>query len=153
VVYLSATLVAPSLIHGVGCFPQGEPIEKNVFAIFAQGPRALHKCRKICEAFGAHIYPISLSIAERQQLRQELTSRMSDLSAVIARGRERVTAVLEELSMVLPEWHEVLIKEKAIYHTMNLFNYDIGRQCLIAEAWCPSYAVQDILIALRRANV
>lgn len=36
-----------------------------------------------------------------------------------------------------------------IYHTMNKFNYDVGRRCLIAEGWCPVDTTRDIQLALR----
>jgi vacuolar-type H+-ATPase subunit I/STV1 len=45
------------------------------------------------------------------------------------------------------------LQEKAIYHNMNMFNYDIGRKCLIAEGWCPTTATEEIQLALRRATV
>eukprot|EP01089_Gocevia_fonbrunei_P016033 TRINITY_DN4881_c0_g1_i4.p1 TRINITY_DN4881_c0_g1~~TRINITY_DN4881_c0_g1_i4.p1 ORF type:complete len:520 (-),score=104.41 TRINITY_DN4881_c0_g1_i4:68-1627(-) len=35
---------------------------------------------------------------------------------------------------------------------MNMFNYDIGRRCLIAEGWCPVMATNDVQDALKRAN-
>jgi vacuolar-type H+-ATPase subunit I/STV1 len=50
-------------------------------------------------------------------------------------------------------WKAKVVKEKAIFHTMNLFNYDVGRKCLIAEGWCPSGMIENVQFALRRATV
>ena len=36
---------------------------------------------------------------------------------------------------------------------MNMFDYDIGRKCLIAEAWCPTFAVPQVRVAIQRASV
>ena len=44
-------------------------------------------------------------------------------------------------------------KEKAIYHTMNFFNYDVNRKCLIAEGWCASNDISIIQHALKNATV
>jgi len=38
-------------------------------------------------------------------------------------------------------------KMKAIYHTLNMFNMDVTKKCLIAECWVP---VQD-LAGVRKA--
>jgi V-type H+-transporting ATPase subunit a len=32
-----------------------------------------------------------------------------------------------------------------------MFNYDLGRRCLIAEGWCPKTATEDVQLALRKA--
>lgn len=39
-------------------------------------------------------------------------------------------------------------KMKAIYHTLNLFNMDVTKKCLIGECWLPvkdRYIVQQAL--------
>ena len=41
----------------------------------------------------------------------------------------------------------------AIYHTLNLFNFDVTQRALIAEGWCPVANMEDIVGALRRGQV
>jgi V-type H+-transporting ATPase subunit a len=60
--------------------------------------------------------------------------------------------VLEDIGHNLKSWKEKVLKEKSIYHTMNMFNYDIGRKCLIAEGWCPRTATEKIVNAMRQAT-
>lgn len=57
------------------------------------------------------------------------------------------------ISENLNAWTTIVRKEKAIYDTMNLFNYDSSRKCLIAEGWCPSYDMPLIQQALKNATV
>ena len=47
---------------------------------------------------------------------------------------------------------KVVRREKAIYHTLNMFSIDVTRKCLVAEGWCPVSAKAQIQEALFRAN-
>jgi V-type H+-transporting ATPase subunit a len=45
-----------------------------------------------------------------------------------------------------------LKKEKAIYHTLNMFSLDVTKKCLIAEGWSPVFATSKVQDALHRAT-
>lgn len=60
---------------------------------------------------------------------------------------------LLKVSENVTAWTTIVRKEKAIYHIMNLFNYDINRKCLIAEGWCPSNDIALVQQALKEATV
>jgi V-type H+-transporting ATPase subunit a len=53
----------------------------------------------------------------------------------------------------LASWQDVVRKEKLIYETLNLFNFDLRRKTLIAEGWCPSRDIPTIQLALKHATV
>lgn len=63
--------------------------------------------------------------------------------------RTSLSAIADQLD----DWRTRITKEKAIYHHLNMFNYDLGRQCLIADAWCPTKRIDDVHAALRVATV
>lgn len=130
----------------------GEMLEKNVFIIFFQGERLQAKIKKICESFGATLYPCPETENERTELLQQVSGRLADLDVVLERSHEHRKQVLSGVATHLQTWKAKVLKEKAIYHTMNMFNFDIGRKCLIAEGWCPQTATDDIQLALRRAT-
>jgi len=64
----------------------------------------------------------------------------------------RRRAVLTQIARKLSHWFKKVQKEKAIAHTLNKFNYDLGRRCLIGEGWCPTEAIESITHALRKAR-
>jgi V-type H+-transporting ATPase subunit a len=130
----------------------GEEQEKNAFIIFFQGERLQSKIKKICESFGATVYPCPENGRERGELLKQVSSRLQDLDVVLARTHEHRKQVLSSVAVHIQVWKAKVLKEKAIYHTMNMFNYDVGRKCLIAEGWCPQVATEDIQLALRRAT-
>jgi V-type H+-transporting ATPase subunit a len=129
-----------------------ELVDKLVFIIFFQGDRAESKVKKICESFGANLYPCPDSSQERREMFNQVETRLDDLDVVLERSLDHRKKVLLDIATHIEDWKVQVVKEKSIYHNMNLFNYDVGRKCLIAEGWCPLTATEDIQDALKRAN-
>mmetsp|Transcript_1664 Transcript_1664/g.5908 ORF Transcript_1664/g.5908 Transcript_1664/m.5908 type:complete len:860 (-) Transcript_1664:40-2619(-) len=133
----------------------GDSVEKSVFFILYTGTRSETKIRKLCEAFGANIYDCPKDEEERTAKLAETRNQEQDASNVLERTRDSNVRLLREVRGNLDNWKIMVMKEKAIYHTMNLFNYDSGRRCLIAEGWCPTDAqdMEAIHEALRNGNL
>ncbi|RIA99172.1 V-type ATPase family [Glomus cerebriforme] len=129
-----------------------EILEKNVFIIFAHGKEILNKIKKISESLGATLYPVDDSSDRRKDSLQEFNARIEDLNSVLQNTNNARRAELLKVADDLTSWTTLIRKEKAIYHTMNLFNYDANRKCLIAEGWCPSNDINQIQQALRTAT-
>ncbi|BFZ60517.1 H(+)-transporting V0 sector ATPase subunit a [Saitoella coloradoensis] len=126
-----------------------EQIEKNVFIIFAHGPQILSKIRKISEALGADLYEVDEDPQERRRQVEEVNTRLDDINAVLSNTRNTMYAELRMIAETLTSWLTIVKKEKAIYHTLNLFNYDQNRKTLIAEGWCPTENLGLVQNALR----
>ena len=45
-----------------------------------------------------------------------------------------------------------ILKEKGIFHTLNLFRYDVGGKTLIAEGWVPEEDIERVGAATCRAT-
>lgn len=61
--------------------------------------------------------------------------------------------LLASAAVNLSSWFIKVRKLKAIYHTLNMFNFDVTSRCLIGECWCPADELGDIRLALQRGTV
>ena len=115
----------------------GDLVFKSVFIVFYSGHRSQDKVAKICDAFGANRYNYPSNFATRTSLLSEVQTRIDDLQHVIETSTLHRREKLDALSMRIGAWRTFLMKRKAVYRTLNMWNYDITRKCLIAEGWCP----------------
>jgi V-type H+-transporting ATPase subunit a len=128
-----------------------ELVEKNVFTIFAHGQHILAKIRKIAEALDATIYPVDYE--HRTAEITECNVRLEDITSVLMNTKNVLHAELRLLSTNLSEWFILIRKEKAIYTTLNNFEFDPMRKTLIAEGWIPSNDLTDVQASLRHISV
>lgn len=142
--YMNQTQIDEPILNPLN----GESVSKNVFIIFATGSELLAKIKKISEALGATIFPLSQSAEKRSEDLLEVSARLEDLNNVLFNSAQARRMELVRLSQNIEAWRVIIKKEKMIYHTMNLFNHDTTRKCLIAEGWCPTASVQSIQYAL-----
>ncbi|KAL1507975.1 hypothetical protein AB1Y20_007577 [Prymnesium parvum] len=114
-----------------------ELIFKSVFIVFFSGTRTQDKVAKIADAFGANRYNYPAKYATRQQLLAEVQTRIDDLQHVIQTTVQHRNDKLRTLARQVVAWRSFVMKRKAVYRILNMWNYDITRKCLIAEGWCP----------------
>ncbi|CAA0816850.1 V-type proton ATPase subunit a1 [Striga hermonthica] len=129
-----------------------EMIEKTVFVVFFSGEQARKKVLKICEAFGASCYPVPEDTTKRRQITREVLSRLSELETTLEAGLRHRDTALTSIGFHLTKWMNMVRREKAIYDTLNMLNFDVTKKCLVGEGWCPVFAKPKIQEALQRAT-
>ncbi|QCE09301.1 V-type proton ATPase subunit a1 isoform X1 [Vigna unguiculata] len=129
-----------------------EMIEKTVFVVFFSGEQARTKILKICEAFGANCYPVPEDISKQRQITREVSSRLTDLETTLEAGIRHRNKALASVADHLGKWMSMVRREKAVYDTLNMLNFDVTKKCLVGEGWCPLLAKTQMQEALQRAT-
>ncbi|KNA18565.1 hypothetical protein SOVF_069640 isoform B [Spinacia oleracea] len=129
-----------------------ETVEKTVFVVFFSGEQARMKILKICEAFGANCYPVPEEINKQRQIYKEVSSRLGELEATLDAGIRHRNKALADVGFHLTRWMNLVRREKAVYDTLNMLNFDVTKKCLVGEGWCPISARSQIQEALQRAT-
>ncbi|KAK0091270.1 hypothetical protein PV326_003494, partial [Microctonus aethiopoides] len=115
----------------------GNEIYKTVFVAFFQGEQLKSRIKKVCAGFHASLYPCPNINAERLEMLKGVRTRLEDLNLVLNQTQDHRQRVLHNVAKEIPNWNIMVRKMKAIYHTMNLFNMDVTKKCLIGECWVP----------------
>lgn len=72
---------------------------------------------------------------------------------VLNQTRDHRQRVLTTVAKELHNWGVMVRKMKAIYHTLNLFNMDVTKKCLIGECWIPIKDLSFIRHTLAEGSV
>ncbi|XP_050538205.1 V-type proton ATPase 116 kDa subunit a 1 isoform X2 [Daktulosphaira vitifoliae] len=122
----------------------GNEIFKTVFVAFFQGEQLKSRVKKVCSGFHASFYNCPSAHSERQEMLKGVKTRLEDLNMVLNQTRDHRQRVLTTVAKELHNWGVMVRKMKAIYHTLNLFNMDVTKKCLIGECWIPIKDLQFI---------
>uniref|UniRef100_A0A182SGH0 V-type proton ATPase subunit a n=1 Tax=Anopheles maculatus TaxID=74869 RepID=A0A182SGH0_9DIPT len=115
----------------------GNEIFKTVFVAFFQGEQLKARIKKVCTGYHVSLYPCPSSGSERTEMVKGVCTRLEDLNMVLNQTQDHRSIVLATVAKELFNWRIMVKKMKAIYHTLNLFNMDVTKKCLIGECWVP----------------
>jgi V-type H+-transporting ATPase subunit a len=102
---------------------------------------------------GATLYPIDSNANKREDKLREVTSRIEDLNSVLYNTNQTRRAELVKIADSISAWWAVVRREKVVYSTLNLWQWDQGRRTLVAEGWVPTRDIPIVQGSLRTASV
>ncbi|XP_013184612.2 V-type proton ATPase 116 kDa subunit a 1 [Amyelois transitella] len=126
----------------------GHQLQKTVFVVFFHGEQIKLRVKKVCHGFQATLYPCPTSYKERQEMLAGVETRIKDLELVLEQTEQHRLRVLANIATYISTWMVAVRREKAIYHTLNMFSMDIVKKCLIAECWVPRVDLPTLQKAL-----
>lgn len=129
-------------------FKSDSHTSKNAFIIFAHGSMIHQRIRKIAESLNADLYDVDITSDLRKEQLSFVDVKLSDLGTVIDETERAFNSELVAISRDLSKWWETIAREKAVYKTMNLCDYDNSRKTLIAEGWVPTDDIDDLTEAV-----
>ncbi|VVC98829.1 unnamed protein product [Leptidea sinapis] len=115
----------------------GHELQKTVFVVFFHGEQIKFRVKKVCTGFQATLYPCPATYKDQQDMLAGVGTRIKDLEIVLEQTENHRRLVLANIARDINTWMVAVRKEKAIYHTLNMFSMDIIKKCLIAECWVP----------------
>ncbi|PZC76113.1 V-type proton ATPase 116 kDa subunit a 1 [Helicoverpa armigera] len=115
----------------------GHELQKTVFVVFFHGEQIKLRVKKVCHGFKATLYPCPATYKDQLDMLAGVGTRIKDLEMVLEQTENHRRLVLTNIARDISTWMVAVRKEKAIYHTLNMFSMDIVKKCLIAECWVP----------------
>ncbi|VEU42702.1 unnamed protein product [Pseudo-nitzschia multistriata] len=131
----------------------GKEADKSVFLVFFKSKAIEVKLKRICDAFMAHRYtlPDMDDLATVEKLLEENARELEDSETVLKKNRDTRYKLCKELAAKCEKWTWIVLKEKAIYHSLNMLKADVSGM-LRGEGWVVSENLDDVARAVDRAH-
>ncbi|OBA21415.1 V0 domain of vacuolar H+ATPase [Metschnikowia bicuspidata var. bicuspidata NRRL YB-4993] len=127
-------------------------VDKNAFLIFSHGSMIRDRIQKIARSLEADLYDVDTSARLRDEQLAAVGVKLADVGTVLEQTERALSSELVAISRDLGRWWEIIAREKAVYKTMNLCDYDNSRRSLIGEGWVPTDEIDTLTAAVLSAN-
>jgi len=131
----------------------GQLTEKSVFIIFYKSESIEIKLKKICDAFQAHRYSLP-DMDESESVDKMLTENAQELvdsRTVLLKNQDTRYRLCQMLAKHCERWTWHVLKEKAVYHSLNMFKADVSGM-LRGEGWVIGENLDEVRNAVEKAH-
>lgn len=131
----------------------GMSVEKSVFIIFYKSESIELKLKRICDAFAAHRYslPDMDDGSSVDKMLTENAQELVDSRTVLLKNQDTRYRLCQLLSKHTERWTWIVLREKAVYHSLNMFKADVSGM-LRGEGWVVAESSDDVRDAVERAH-
>jgi len=131
----------------------GQLLEKSVFIVFYKSQAIEAKIKKICDAFQAHRYsiPDMDDATSVDGMLTENAQELVDSRTVLLKNQDTRYRLCQKISQHRERWSWIVLREKAIYHSLNMFKADVSGM-LRGEGWVATENLHDLREAVERAH-
>lgn len=124
--------------------------EKNIFIIYIHGDFLKQRVRRIIQSLDGVIYGnVDGSASVRNETLAQLNHNISDLESVVESTRSHLVSELVIFQDSYVQLYFAVQREKRIYQTLNKFDTDGTRRCLVGEGWIPKSELNKIRGSLK----
>lgn len=115
-----------------------ELVDKNIFIIYIHGEYLRERVRKIIQSLDGFIYNnVQGHQSSRDATLGELNYKIEDLVNIVLSTKDHLIAELMIFQQSYSKYYYAIQREKLIYTTLNKFDEDSTRRCLVGEGWVP----------------
>jgi V-type H+-transporting ATPase subunit a len=125
-----------------------EPVEKVFFMVLFAGEVMREKISKICSYFGASLYKFPEGSDDYTAMVAEVERRLAESHEILSKGEQVMHEMLTNIAKDFQTWNFVVQKEKMIFDTLNMCEFDIKRHVFVAEGWVPRVQYEKVVQAL-----
>jgi V-type H+-transporting ATPase subunit a len=131
----------------------GALTEKCVFIIFYKSLSIEKKLKQICDAFSAHRYslPDMDDAPAVDRMLTENAQELVDSRTVLLKNQDTRFRLCQMLASSTEKWTWVVLKEKAVYHSLNMFKADVSGM-LRAEGWVIADCLDEVKEVVNRTH-
>jgi V-type H+-transporting ATPase subunit a len=131
----------------------GALLEKSVFIIFYKSESIEAKLKKICDAFSAHRYslPDMDDAPSVDRMLTENAQELVDSRTVLLKNQDCRYRLCQMLAKHTERWTWIVLREKAVYHTLNMFKADVSGM-LRGEGWVVAESVDAVRESVNKAH-
>lgn len=130
---------------------KSEFVAKNVFIIYIHGDYLNARVKRIISSLEGSIYEnVQGNAGVRLEVLNELNMKIQDLKSVVDSTKSHLITELMFLQEKYPDWVYITKRERVIYETLNKFDEDSTRRCLVGEGWIPKNEFGNIRRTLKQ---